>query len=217
MAKLKIYGSPFSPFVASVVFAAAAKGLKYDVAMPPGGMKSPEHLGLNPFGKIPVIQDGNYSLYESTVIVEYLDGKYKPKPLVPKSAKAAAPLRLIAAVAGEYVQTAGLDLFRHWRSKSTDANVAQQAHASLVKGLDVLEKVMPKGKYAGGAKFSIADVFAAPALWFAVQSAALNGIPDMIGGRKRLKNYFASIQKDKVAKPIFTAMTARLEQLKAER
>ena len=217
MAKLKIYGSPFSPFVARVVFAATAKGIKHEVAMPPGGMKISEHLGLNPFGKIPVIQDGNFSLYESAVIVEYLDGKQKSKPLVPKSAKAAAPLRLIAAVAGEYVQSAGLDLFRHWRSKSTDANVAQQAHTALAKGLDVLEKVMLKGKYAGGAKFSIADVFAAPAMWFAVQAATLNGIPDVLGGRKRLKSYFASIQKDKMAKPIFAAMTARLEQLKAER
>ena len=63
----------------------------------------------------------------------------------------------------------------------------------------------------------IADVFAAPALWFSVHSAALNGIPDAIGGRKRLKSYFASIQKDKIAKPIFAAMTERLAQIKVDR
>ncbi len=217
MAKLKIYGSPFSPYVARVVFAAAAKGIKHDVCMPEGGMKGPEHLRLNPFGKIPVIVDGNFSLYESAVIVEYLDAKQKPKPLVPKSAKAAAPLRLIAAIAGEYVQAPGLNLFRHWRSKSADTTVIEQNQAALAKGLDVLDKVLVKGKYAGGANFSIADVFAAPAIWFAVESAKLNGIADPIGGRKKLKSYFAALHKDKIAKPIFAAMAARLEQIKAER
>jgi glutathione S-transferase len=212
---LTIYGSPFSPFVARVALAAEAKGMKYTIAMPEGGMKGPEHLRLNPFGKVPVLVDGGFSLYESGVIVEYLDAKGKTKPLVPKSAKAAAPLRLIAAVAGEYVQSPGLKIFRHWRSKSADAKALEDAKAELAKGLDVLEKVLVKGKFAGGSRFSIADVFAAPALWFSVNAAAHAGLGDVIGARRKLKSYFAAIQKDKTAKPVLDAMAARLKQMLA--
>ena len=213
MAALKIYGSPFSPFVARVLMAANAKGVKYVVSIPEGGVKGPLHLKLNPFGKVPVMEDGNFSLYESSVIVDYIDAKVKTKPLVPKSAKAAAPLRLIAAVTGEYVQNAGLKIFRHWRTKSDDATALAAAQAELASSLDVLEKLLVKGKYAGGARFSIADCYVGPALWFCVAAAAQVGVKDIFGKRKKLKSYFASIQKDKIAKPVFAGMAERLQSL----
>lgn len=39
-----------------------------------GAHKSPEFLKLNPNGKVPVLEDGEYSLWESTAIMQYLSG-----------------------------------------------------------------------------------------------------------------------------------------------
>ena len=50
---MKLYGALASLYVARVVLAAKAKGVDLVPQMPPGGMKSPEHLAMNPLGKIP--------------------------------------------------------------------------------------------------------------------------------------------------------------------
>ncbi|KAK7333728.1 hypothetical protein VNO80_30505 [Phaseolus coccineus] len=42
-----------------------------------GEQKQPEYLKLQPFGLFPVVQDGDYVLYESRAILRYFAEKYK--------------------------------------------------------------------------------------------------------------------------------------------
>jgi glutathione S-transferase len=215
MAAITIYGSVLSPFVARVLLACAYKGLAYEMMMPKDGIKSPEFLKLNPFGKIPTIKDGATVLYESTVIVDYLDAKYKKKKLIPAAAKAMGQARLIATIAAEYVQPAGLKFFRMKRANQNVPADVEAAKAELSKGLDVLEKVLSGKKYAAGPAVSIADCFAVPALFFAVHASALFGVSDAIGSRKKVRAYWANAQKDKVAGKILQGMADRMKQLLA--
>ena len=76
---MDVYGGILSPYVARVILTARHKGIKHKLKMPTGGLKSPEFLALNPMGKIPTIKDGSTVLYESSVIVDYLEAKYKKK------------------------------------------------------------------------------------------------------------------------------------------
>jgi glutathione S-transferase len=46
--------------------------------------KRPQFLKLNPYGKVPVIDDGGKVLFESCIINEYLDEQYPNPPLMPK-------------------------------------------------------------------------------------------------------------------------------------
>jgi glutathione S-transferase len=46
--------------------------------------KRPEFLKLNPYGKVPVIDDDGKVLFESCIINEYLDERYPNPPLMPK-------------------------------------------------------------------------------------------------------------------------------------
>jgi glutathione S-transferase len=65
----------------------AEKGLPWEgvwVKLAKREQKSPEHLKRNPYGKIPVIDDGGKILFESCIINEYLDEKYPEPPLQPK-------------------------------------------------------------------------------------------------------------------------------------
>jgi len=213
MAAITVYGSVLSPFAARVLLACAYKGLATNLMMPKDGIKSPEYMKLNPFGKIPTIKDGSFVLYESTVIVDYLDAKYKKKKLLPTAAKAMGQTRLIASIAAEYVQGAGLKFFRMKRANQNNPTEIEATTAELHKGLDVLEKVMTNKRYAAGPSPTIADCFVIPALFFAVHAAAFYGVNDAIGGRKKLKAYWDRIQKDKVASTILSGMADRMKQL----
>ena len=66
MSTIKVHGIPGSPFLRSVEIALAEKGVDYElIAMSPADMKTPEHLKLHPFGRIPIFEQGDFRLYEA--------------------------------------------------------------------------------------------------------------------------------------------------------
>jgi len=79
---LKIYGVPISVHTRKVIVAAILKGLRYEV-MPVApvvpGNPPPNWRVLSPTGKIPVMQDGEFTLADSAAICAYLE-RTSPKP-----------------------------------------------------------------------------------------------------------------------------------------
>lgn len=70
---LKVYGSPVS--VARVLITLIEKGLEYErieVNFSQGENKTEEYLKMHPFGKAPVLVDGDFVIYESRAICKYL-------------------------------------------------------------------------------------------------------------------------------------------------
>jgi glutathione S-transferase len=84
-----IWGSG-SPFAWRVLLTMEVKGLGYEsrlIQFSRDEQRSPEHLALNPRGKVPVLRDGDYVLYESLAIMAYLDRKHPQPPLFGRSAE----------------------------------------------------------------------------------------------------------------------------------
>lgn len=212
---LIIYGRVISPFVVSCALAAQVKGFKYEVLMPKGGIKSPGYLKLNPFAKVPALKDGKTTLYESAVILDYINAKSKTKRFIPTAAKAAGQNRLIAAIANEYVIWPAINIVKHKRGTAVEPIDVDATLQDLEKGLDALEHVLLKGKFAAGARFSLADIVVAPILLFTTAAADWYGIKDVIGKRPKMKKYWASIQKHKMVGPALNDMTAMFEDMKA--
>lgn len=213
---MDIYGSILSPYAARVVLAARYKGIKRELLLPKGGTKTRSFLKMNPLGKMPTIKDGNTVLFESGVILEYIEAKYKKKPIVPASAKAAAEARLIGAVFAEYVQPAMFGLFAQADPTKRDQKVVDEKLAALAVALDAVEKVMVAKPHAAGARFTIADCYAAPALFFLHAIVPQVSSDPVLGKRPRLKRYYAKIVKDKliggVMKEMGEAMKAYMQQ-----
>ena len=63
-----------------------------DVDLVGGEHKKPPFLALNPFGQIPVIQDGDVTLADSNAILVYLEGRYAPGEWMPRDPVGAARL-----------------------------------------------------------------------------------------------------------------------------
>jgi len=98
MALTFYYGSG-SPFAWRVFLALEHKGIQYELktlSFTAGDHKKPEYLAISPRHRVPAITDGNFNLYESAAIVEYLDDKYPDRPaLFPRDVEQRAIARRI--------------------------------------------------------------------------------------------------------------------------
>jgi len=91
---LKIWGRKNSSNVRKVLWAAEELGLEYESISAGGAFginDQPEYLAKNPNGVVPMIEDGDFVLWESNAIVRYLAAQYAPdSTLCPSDAKARA-------------------------------------------------------------------------------------------------------------------------------
>ena len=84
-----IWGSG-SPFAWRVLLTLEVKGLSYEsrlIQFSRGDHRSPEHLALNPRGKVPILRDGDYVLSESLAIMAYLDREHPEPPIFGRAAE----------------------------------------------------------------------------------------------------------------------------------
>jgi glutathione S-transferase len=104
---MKLYSGPLSLFSRKVEIALREKSLPFDREMVPFTQEkgyTPKHpavLVANPKGQVPVLIDGGLTLFDSTVIFEYLEDAYPRPALYPTSAKDRARCRLLELTADE--------------------------------------------------------------------------------------------------------------------
>jgi glutathione S-transferase len=70
--------------MARVLICLEEAGAEYEIvpmSRSGGDHRRPEHLARNPFGEIPVLEDGDLTLYQSRAIARYILRKYKPELL----------------------------------------------------------------------------------------------------------------------------------------
>jgi glutathione S-transferase len=214
---MQIYGLILSPFTARVVLAARHKGIKHTLSMPKDGSKTPAFLKMNPLGKTPVIKDGSTVLFESGVILDYLDAKYKKKRIIPAAAKAAAQARLIAALFGEYIMPPIFALWGQSDPAKRDQSVVDAKLADINRALDTIEKLMPGKSYAAGTGFTIADCYAVPALSFLYAIVPQFGLANPLAARKKLNKYMVKAKKDKLMGGVLNEMADAMKKMLASR
>ncbi|MDP3936764.1 MAG: glutathione S-transferase family protein, partial [Deltaproteobacteria bacterium] len=95
---LKLYSIALSPWARKARIALYEKGLTFEKisipSKPDGTMDKPaEFLAANPRGKVPTLIDDDTVVYESSLVLEYLDEAYPETPLYPKDVKAKARCR----------------------------------------------------------------------------------------------------------------------------
>src|SRR5438552_4153668 len=83
---MKLYDFLPCPFGQKVRIVLAEKGLSYElveVDLSQGDNRRPDFIRLNPFGRVPVLVDEDNTVYDSTIIAEYLEDEYPEPPLLP--------------------------------------------------------------------------------------------------------------------------------------
>ena len=83
MSDLTLLGFPRSTFVQIVGLVLTHKDLPYTFRDLEPDMGSPVHLALHPFDRVPILQHGDFTLYETSAIVAYLEEVFPTPPLRP--------------------------------------------------------------------------------------------------------------------------------------
>jgi glutathione S-transferase len=156
------YGSG-SPYAWRVWLALEAKGLAYDqkvISFSEGDHRKPEFLALNPRHKVPVVVDGDFALYESAAILEYLDEQYPSGlKLFPGDARQRALVRRLVREADDYFAAAAepiQDAIFFTKRENWDAEAIAAGREKLAREAAKWENALA-GDYLAGNALSAAD------------------------------------------------------------
>jgi glutathione S-transferase len=104
---LEIFWGSGSPFSWRVLLGAEIKGLAYEsrlLEFSEGHMKTREFLQMNPRGKVPVIRDDGFVLFESLPILEYFEDRWPAVPLFGKDHREGASIRQLISEFESYLR-----------------------------------------------------------------------------------------------------------------
>ncbi|HVM23430.1 MAG TPA: glutathione S-transferase family protein [Sphingomicrobium sp.] len=161
-----LYGSSFSPYVRKVLAFAAEKGVELDLRPTGFPDASPEFREASPFGKMPALRDGDYTLADSSAIIHYLEAKFPDSVLIPTDPQLRgktiwfeefADTILVACVAKVFFN---MIVAPRFIGRAGDEEAARQAQLNdLPPILDYLEKTVPDADgYLVGDQLTLADI-----------------------------------------------------------
>ncbi len=143
-----------------VRFVLREKGITTDIQNV-GGKKVPEDLiALNPYASIPTLTDRELVIYDSGVIIEYLDERYPHPPLMPVSPVDRAKVRLaLVSLEADIVSTA-IELDAALGSRNENS-LRKKLKSMLNASLDLFSS----NKYFLNDELTVIDCVLAPILW----------------------------------------------------
>lgn len=192
-----LYSAPLSLFGRKVEVALGEKALSFDRVMVPFSQtrgyapKHPAVLAANPKGQVPVLVDGDLTLYDSTVITEYLEDAYPLPPLMPRNPAARAQCRLLELEADEILLSPVRKLMHRSEPPGPDVARRQQqedetieAEKVIARNYGMLERKLGSREFLCDA-FSVADI----ATFIVVHYGLRLGAPSLSGHQNLLSWY----------------------------
>jgi glutathione S-transferase len=159
---MKLYGTPLSGHTHRVRLFLSLLKLPCEfvqIDMKAGQNRSPEHLARSPFGEVPVLEDGDVVLPDSTAILVYLASKYDDSGRwLPREPLAAAQVqRWLSNASGKIAYGPCTARLVTVFGAPLDH---ERAQAISVRLFDVMETELAGRRYAVGDQATIADIAA---------------------------------------------------------
>ncbi|KAJ4976064.1 hypothetical protein NE237_001170 [Protea cynaroides] len=197
---VKVFGPSYASCCRKVLVCLIEKEIEFEIIpidIIKGEQKSPEFLKLQPFGVVPVIQDGDYTLYESRAIMRYYSEKYKSQgtDLLGKTLEE-------KGLVDQWLETEGQNfhppiyilimqlVFHPKLGLPIDDKIVKESEEKLEKVLDIYEERLSKSKYLAGEFFSLADLSHIPFTHYLVNDI---GKAYMIRNKKHVSAWWDDI------------------------
>jgi glutathione S-transferase len=190
---ITLYSGPLSLFSRKVEVALHEKALPFERIQVPFSQakgyapKHPAVLAANPKAQVPVLIDGDLTLFDSTVILEYLEDAYPAPPLYPAGAAARARCRQLELYADEILFAPVSRLLYRTEPPHPDPErrrlretEAERAEAAIRDHYGALQDRLAGQDHFCGA-FSVADIGLFMTVQFALRlkGPSLSGHPSL--------------------------------------
>jgi glutathione S-transferase len=166
---MKLYHFP-SPNPQKVTFALHELGLECElvpVDLTKGEQRKPEFLVLNPFGRVPVLVDGDLTVWESHAILAYLGektGRLWPTTVAGRAVALQWLFFLSQHISPPATDLAFNRIAARLLGRSGDEAAIARGENALPGVLAILEGQLTKGKWMLGNEFSLVDCDYTPVL-----------------------------------------------------
>ncbi|EAW40217.1 Glutathione S-transferase [marine gamma proteobacterium HTCC2080] len=138
----------------------AEKGVTVDLIESDSGIAPAELADVNPYNTMPTLVDRDLVLYESKVMMEYLDERFPHPPLLPVYPVARAESRLLMyRIERDWCSL--VDAIQNSRSE----NVVTKSAKELRDGLMAIAPIFAEKPYFMSEEFTLVDCCIAPILW----------------------------------------------------
>ena len=191
---MKIFHAPNTRSV-RIVWLCEELDLDYDLQMfklGDGSMRDPEYLKLNPMARVPSIQDGNVTIFESGAIVEYILAKYGKGRLHPGANSSHFPsylqwLHYAEGMLMPHVNILVVETLLLPQDKSNPINISRSTK-QLTRMLGAVDMALEGREYLAG-DFSGADIMTGHACIVSVRLGGdVSDKPNVEAYIKRLNN-----------------------------
>lgn len=130
-----------------------------------GDQFQPDFLKLNPFHHIPVLVDGDFKIFESLAILDYLEAKYPAPAFMPTNAEDIAKVRTIELVTVNELPPASIVLMKEMLDVTVEEQKVKQAKQSMATTLQYFEDNLAADRlYFVGEQLTYADIVAGTAV-----------------------------------------------------
>lgn len=127
--------------------------------------KAPRMLAMNPRGRVPVLRDGEYVVFESLAVLYYLDLKYPSPPLFGHSPEEAGVVMRVINEFQAYTETGLLAIVEHaHRPRPERGEAITQAMHRVAAEARTIESRLAKGAFIVGETVSAADLAIYPCI-----------------------------------------------------
>jgi RNA polymerase-associated protein len=156
---MTLFSDPKCPYCHRVRMVLAEKKINIDVVDVDAEDLPPEVLDANPYGTVPTLVDRELVLYESQIVMEYLDERFPHPPLLPVDPVARANARLFMhRIDRDWYSLMG-------RIARGDDHTAATARDELRDGLASAAPIFGASPFFMSDEFSLVDCVMAPLLW----------------------------------------------------
>ncbi len=168
---ITLYEHPLSPYAQKNKIALYEKGIAFDLKMPTGigsGHADKEFANANPRAEVPVMIDDGFAIFDSTIILEYLEEKFPTPALLPRDPKARAQARMIEEAMDTHYEAINWGMGELRWFKRAEGAAAQAIEARAVgqaRGYFAwLERQLGDKQWFNGETFGWADLSVVPYL-----------------------------------------------------
>jgi glutathione S-transferase/RNA polymerase-associated protein len=168
---ITLYDHPLSPYAQKVKIALREKGLAFEAPMPGGlgaGGAQGAFVEASPRAEVPALVDGDVRVFDSTIILEYLDDAYPEPAMRPASPAERARVRMLEEVMDTHFEAInwGLSEIRWFRrAEGAQAEALQAAARRQTEGFYAwLERELGDREWFNGERFGWGDLSVVPYL-----------------------------------------------------